>query len=73
MWHYETTARDALVLIDDQPVWVRVQAVDAVYPDAHPNEHRTRILLRGGRDVVTDKSVDEVIERLSKAMKSAPL
>lgn len=66
MWYSES--RDALVMIDKQPVWVRVSAVDAVYPDAHPNEHRTRILLRGGRDVVTDKSVDEVVDALSKAM-----
>lgn len=73
MFHYETQARDALVKIDDTPLWVRVQAIDVVQPDEYPTDYRTRIVLRNGQVVFTDKSVGEVIGVLSKAMQNAPL
>lgn len=64
---WTSTTYDALVQIDDAPTWVRVSAVEAITPDAYPNDHRTRIHLAGGASVVTDVLADEVIGKLRRA------
>lgn len=63
-----STVRDALIEVDKKPTWVRVSAIEAVQP-ALTNMNRTVIYLAGGGQLSTDTAVQDVLDRMAKAMK----
>lgn len=67
-WTTTTRINDALILIDDSPTWVLVSAVQAVQP-ALTSMRRTVIYLAGGGEISTSTPVEDVIEKMAKAMK----
>ena len=57
---------DALVQVDDTPLWVRLSAVQAIHG---MDDGRTAILLGGGRAVHTHVLAEEIITKFGKAIK----
>lgn len=67
MWSSTSTTIDALVQVDDMPTWVRVSAVEALSVSSFTND--TVIHLAGGGCIHTETPVEDVVEKMAKAMK----